>query len=241
MRNRQFINLCKAAIAGTVILLAAFNASAASITYGFFKLTNNNVEDLSGQLSITMMDASTANATFGVGTIAADQLLFTVENDVDAGFASNVAEVYFDDGLAGPSMPLNSLGGFTNFIGGSANPSNLPGANNVTPSFQATMDFSADVNPGPPVNGVNTSADILGIVLGLGSFADFGAAAIAVAAGDLRFGLHVRSIGVAGDSDSYIGGGPDPDIRIVPIPAAAWLFGSALLGLVAVTRRKNVV
>lgn len=31
------------------------------------------------------------------------------------------------------------------------------------------------------------------------------------------------------------------DMDVIPIPAAAWLFGSALLGLVAVSRRKKVV
>ncbi|HEB28542.1 MAG TPA: VPLPA-CTERM sorting domain-containing protein [Porticoccus sp.] len=69
-------------------------------------------------------------------------------------------------------------------------------------------------------------------MLGLGSFSDFDAVAAAVTAGELRFGLHLRTIGQAGDSDSYINTSP------VPIPAAAWLFGSALIGLVGI-RRKN--
>lgn len=204
-------------VSGMFLLLLALvsgNVSAASMTYGFIKVTNNNVEDLSDQLSITIWDESEANSQFGLSL--SNEVLFTVENDV--GVSSNIAEVYFDDGLLGPSVVQNSLGGFTNFSGGGASPGNLPGGNTI--GFNATSEFSADVNPGPPNNGVNDSADTLGIVLGLGSFADFNAIITAVKSGDLRFGYHVRSIGVADGSDSYA--------SVVPVPAAVWLFGSAL-------------
>ena len=56
-----------------VLMLSASTASAAMITYQFSKLTNNNVEDLSGQLSITMWDASMANTQFSL-TGTADEL-----------------------------------------------------------------------------------------------------------------------------------------------------------------------
>jgi len=35
------------------------------------------------------------------------------------------------------------------------------------------------------------------------------------------------------------GSGDSPEIETVPIPAAAWLFGSGLLGLVGIARRKK--
>lgn len=194
---------------------------AAMQSFSFYKLTNNNVEDLAGQLSITVWDSAGANTEFGLSLLSTE-VLFTVHNAV--GIASNIAEVYFDDGLLGPSTVINSLGGFTDFDGGGASPGNLPGGNTATPAFIATSEFSADVNPGPPSRGVNESADILGIVLGLGSFADYNAIIGAVNTGDLRFGYHIRSIGSAGGSDSYIN-------TVVPLPAALWLFLSALLGL----------
>ncbi len=209
-----------------LLVLVSGNVSAASITYGFTKVTNNNVEDLSGQLSLTIWDEAEANSQFGLSLN--NEVLFTVENAV--GISSNIAEVYFDDGLLGPSVVQNSLGGFTNFSGGGASPGNLPGGNTI--GFNATSEFSADVNPGPPNNGVNDSADILGIVLGLGSFADFNAIVAAVNSGDLRFGYHVRSIGVADGSDSYA--------SVVPIPAAIWLFGSALALLGWYRRRDRI-
>ena len=214
---------------GCSLLLAA-NASAATATYGFYKLTNTNVENLSSQLSITIWDSTAANTQFGT-SLASSEVLFTVQNNV--GIASNIAEVYFDDGLLGPSVVLNSLGGTTDFSGGGASPGNLPSGENALPDpFVANHNFSADVNPGNPSKGINASNDILGIKLGLGSFADFNAITVAVANGNLRFGLHVRSIGVAGGSDSYI------NTTEVPVPAAAWLFGSDLLGLAGFKRRK---
>lgn len=214
-------------LAAAVMLLGSSYASGASTTYSFYKLTNTNVENLSSQLSITVWDSLGANAQFGTSLLSS-QILFTVQNNV--GTASNIAEVYFDDGLLGPSLVFNSLGGFTDFSGGGATPGNLPAGDTAVPGFLATQDFSADVNPGNPSKGVNASNDILGIRLGLGGFADFNAVTAAVASGALRFGLHVRSIGVAGGSDSYI--------NVIPVPAAAWLFGSALLGLAGLKRKR---
>lgn len=219
--------LIRTFVLGFGLLMANAQSFAAMETFGFFKLTNNNAEDLSSQLSITVWDYTEANSEFGL-SLASSQLLFTIENDV--GITSNISEVYFDDGFLGPSSVLNSLGGFTNFSGGGASPGNLPGGNLATPPFVATTEFSADVNPGNPDNGVNMSSDILGIVLGLGSYADFNAVITAVNSGEIRFGYHIRTIGELAGSDSYVS-------TVVPIPAAAWLFISALLGLVGVKKR----
>ncbi len=52
-------------------------------------------------------------------------------------------------------------------------------------------------------------------------------------ADNINFGVSQGNI----DSYSIIGNGLDSNIPAVPIPAAAWLFMSGLLGLVAVSRR----
>ena len=208
------------------LILGLSANAAASVMYGFERITNNNVEDISSQLSITLWDSMEANSQFMGLSLSGSEILFTVQNNV--GTASSIAEVYIDDGLLGPSVAVNSLSGSTSFTGGGASPSNLPGGNTV--GFNATTSFSADVNPGPPANGVNTSNDILGLILGLGSFADFDAVVAAVNNGSLQFGYHVRSIGVAGGSDSYV--------STVPVPAAVWMLGAGLLGLVSFGRRK---
>ena len=43
----------------------------------------------------------------------------------------------------------------------------------------------------------------------------------------------------AGDTERFTQLQPDYSVQVVPIPAAAWLFGSSLLGLVGFARRKK--
>ena len=63
--------------------------------------------------------------------------------------------------------------------------------------------------------------------------------------GQFRIGLHLQAIdadciGLSGcgdtDSDSYVN-----TPNVVPVPAAAWLFGTALLGFFATARRKKIL
>ena len=128
------IRIITKACAFLCVLFISSYVSAATQTYGFYKLTNNNAEDISSQLSITLWDANAANAEFSLG-LAATDVLFTVQNNV--GINSNIAEVYFDDGLLGDSVAHNSLGGSTSFTGGGASPGNLPSGNNASPPFVA--------------------------------------------------------------------------------------------------------
>jgi hypothetical protein len=234
-RNSLVTNSWKAA-ASAALLLAATHASAADITYNFGRITNNYATDLASQLSITLWDAAGANAEFNNTALVDGQVLFTVMNAV--GTQSSISEVYFDDGLLGPSQVINSLGGFTNFTGGSVgvNPGNLPAGENV--GFQATAGFSVDTANGPPSNGVNTSTDILGIVFGAGDLVNFAGVAAAVADGSLRFGLHVRDLQVVG-ADGSTSTTSDSFVNEVPLPAAVWLFGSALIGFAGISRRKT--
>ena len=73
-----------------------------------------------------------------------------------------------------------------------------------------------------------------------GSITQSGSTMFAVVAGDI-FGFSARS------TDSCCGSGtttitnfsaPDASVSTVPVPAAAWLFGSALLGFFGFSRRK---
>ncbi len=43
-----------------------------------------------------------------------------------------------------------------------------------------------------------------------------------------------------GDAEGVFGGAYDVTVSAVPLPAAAWLFGSALLGFVTFSARRNV-
>jgi len=228
------------AIGILAFLLTANTAQAELMGISFYNITNNSNENIADQLGVEVRDQSEAFSYFNE-SIASDEVLFTFTNDIDSGINSNIGEIYFDDGtILEQTRILNSLGGVTTYTGGIIKPENIPGFKTVNPEFKATADFGADTK-GNPDNGVNSSSDILGIVIQLQENLDFGDLQKSLTNGDLRLGLHVRSIGNNADlSDSFInnpfGGGPAA--IATPIPAAMWLFGPALLALTGVIRRK---
>lgn len=210
------------------LLLVPMMAQATMINVGFQRITNNNIENIGSQLGLVIYDPEQSPVTIGGG-----QVLFAFTNNV--GISSNVSEVYIDDGtIVGLFEVKNSIGGFTNFVGSAVTPGNLPGGNTVSPPFVADGLFSADVVSGPPANGINEAADILGIVYNV----DSGISGIqdALADGSLRIGLHVRSIGTAGGSDSYIN-----TPSAVSEPGTLMLLGPGLIciGLYRWKRRKG--
>ena len=214
-----------------LLLLTPLSIQAIPIDVGFQRVTNNNVENLGGQLGLQIMNSADAFILFGE-TITDTQVLFAYTNDV--GIASNIAEIYIDDGtVVTLDSVINSLTGFTNFTGGSADPGNLPGGNTLSPPFVATSNFSADLTQGQggTEKGINESLDTLGIVYSVTS----GLAGIQAALDDgtLRVGLHIRSIGTAGGSDSYVNNGVS-----VPEPATILLLGFGLAGFLGFGRKK---
>ena len=148
--------------------------------------------------------------------------------------ASAVTEIYFDDGAlgSGPTIYDNPLPGNSgvDFVAG-ANPSNLPGHNNITPSFNADTAFNSQA--GSP-QGLNKKGIDIGQSLLL-TFSTNADVLAALESGALRIGLHVGSIGPASGSDSYVNS-PTP----VPLPGALLLLGVGLVRLVSYGRRKQV-
>jgi hypothetical protein len=82
------------------------------------------------------------------------------------------------------------------------------------------------------LNAADEAVGALRFWAGAGSFDGLIAA---LAEGRFRVGLHAQGIGLAGQSVSYINQ-PSP----VPLPAAAWLFASALFGFIVVASRRKV-
>jgi len=229
-----------------VLSLIPTSAEATTISVGFQRITNNNVEDLAGQLDLDIHDKDMAEslfpAFFGTGLIelTANQVLFAFSNAV--GTASNISEIYIDDGsILMLDILINNLGGVTDFkvapfVSPPLNPPNLPSGTNVIPQFVANELYSADTTPGNPSKGINEAADILGIVYDTNG----GISAVEIALlgdGSLRIGYHVRSIGAAGGSDSYLSTGTP--VNVIPEPSTMLLLGSGLAGLGLIRRRRK--
>ena len=238
-------------------LLTASSAQAQIMGLSFHNITSNGQLNIENQLAAQVRDKDQASSDFSSYlatndiTINNDEVLFTFTNDVNAGRPSNISEIYFDDGTIFSQVKiLNSLSGSTKFSGG-MKPKDLPGGGNnsgnqkkidtssLTTAFDATAGFGADT--GNESDGINASNDILGIIIKLQTGLGFSDLQLALANGELRLGMHVRSInGVF--SDSFINTPfliPPPVADQVPLPAAAWLFGPALLLAARTARRKS--
>lgn len=208
--------IVKSIVAATLIFTAT-QANAA--TYDFFKIGSSANTNIASQLKLDVTQSGT-------------DALFKISNN--GSVASNIAEIYFDFGttnfFAVPGgITVHSDSGAGVLMTNGANPNNLPGGNSITPKFVAEDAFD---------NGNDNS---LGVAPGewiqfLGTFTNgnFAALSSALASGNFRVGLHVRSIGTSDGSDAYV------NTSVVPLPAAAWLFGSALIGFVGWSNRRRV-
>ena len=208
-------------LSAALVALAAMsfsdNAAAAS-TFGFTRISDNGPVDVSGQLS-----AQVAQQDNGVR--------FTFFNSA-AQLASSITAIYFDLGSNSlfSSLSLAGDSGAGVAFSAGASPRNLPGGNPL--GFSA--DFSAMSNPPRPHNGVNGEGEWVSFFGVLKSGQSYGAVIDSLTSGDLRVGLHVQAI--AGDySDSFLNVAPSA----VPLPAAGWLFLSAVAGFGALSRRRR--
>ena len=205
-----------------ITLLATLHVSAHAAIIDFSCITNNDSTGVSCDIAQNQMTVELTNATDQAGSKA----LFTF-NNMGADLEAFIADVYFMDGtLLGISSIDNSDTG-VQFSEG-ANPGHLPG-------YNATASFSADNDPGAG-NGVQ-AGEYLGITFDLLEGVTFADAVAALSTGDLVVGIHAQGLGAGLDdrySESMINVSP------VPVPAAAWLFGLGLLGLVGVARRRRV-
>jgi len=222
-------NLIKSMI---FIAFAAISQQAFAVTYDFTRITNNGGAD-----AVDIGDQLFVDVSFVEGTDGG--ALFTFRNEVGideagndvGGIESSIMAIYFDYGSDSnffSTVEISAQSG-TSFSDG-ATPPKLP-YGGAAVGFE--VDYSADADPGGVgvTNGVDSALDSISFLGTFGS-GSFSALLSALSTGDFRIGLHVQGItGNDGFSDSYV--------NTVPVPAAAWLFGSALLGLIAARRRKN--
>jgi len=116
-------------------------------------------------------------------------------------------------------------------------PSSLPGGNAI--GFRT--DFSGDSHTqsiapkGVLNNGVNALGEWVSFLGPCANASSFNRLIAALANGQFRVGRHVQGIGLAGTANSYIN-----QRSAVPLPAAAWLFSSALFGFIVFANRRKV-
>lgn len=161
---------------------------------------------------------------------AAGQALFTFTN---AGpYASSITDLYWESGnLLQAMLNANYTSTGTVSFSQGASPSNLPGWNNATPAFHATKGLTADSDTPVVANGVNPG-ESLGVLFSLQSGMSYTDVLTALDNGSMRVGIHVQAFSTS-SSESFI------NAQTVPVPTAAWLLGSGLLGLVGVARRQS--
>lgn len=213
----------------TAAVLGGMSLAAQAAILDFYCITGNSAGDCAigeAQLAVEVTDYGT---TMG-GT---NQVLFTFTNSGSA--ASTISEIYFDDGtLLGLAALIdrdNTGHANVDFSQG-ANPPDLPGGDSISPVFDVTAGFLADADNPAPTWGVSPG-QWLGIVFDLQAGGTYADVLDELSDGRLRIGMHVIAF-ASGGSESFVN-----NPYVVPVPAAVWLLGSGLLGLVAVGRRRK--
>ena len=209
-------------------------------TLTFEKLSNNSKDvDLSPQLFVDVDAVYTGQDITGA--------TFSVRNEVGTDYGS-ISEIYFDYSATTnfQSIVIETqswgTGGDVDFCDNLIDGNNdcaTPSGNakDVSPGELPSSTFSSEYaadSVGNPVSGVDHADDVLIFLAVLGDWS-YGEMIDALSTGAFRIGFHIQGIdGINDESDSYA------SVSTVPVPAAAWLFGTALFGFFAASRRKKI-
>jgi hypothetical protein len=221
MTKSKIINGRLLMLALAFLVLIGFASRAQAATYTFASLTGDSQ---AGSLSVDVVAGG------------GDSVIFTFNNNVTVD-GSTIVSIYWDWGsLAGS---LGDPSGFGQSAGvsyldnkgnwSSANPGDLPGGTNI--GF--TADFSLDPqNKGGKIHNGISQGETLSVTWVLSGGVTLSQLLTALDSGDARVGVHVQGVGENGNLSFSA-------VTHTPLPGAAWLLGTGLLGLVGVRLRRR--
>jgi len=218
------------AIAG-LALAGNANAIVAPTELGFDCITSNGLTNTGSNSSCTLGETQFSAIVHGDGA-STDFTFYNTDSGTDEN--PSVHDIYFDSSLFDSGFATDDLATkvqITDWSWGdplkwtveeTPRPKNLPSGSNV--GFLA--DFGADANDG---NQLFNEGNWLTINIDI----SYDLFLSALSNDDFDIGLHVGSLNANGDSESFTS-------SAVPVPAAFWLFGSALVGFIGMSRRTKV-
>ena len=186
------------------------STSVFATTYNFIGVNANEV-NVSNQLSLNV-------------TQIGNSVDFKFIN-ASSGVNVFMGAIYFDFLNANLFTSLNQTAsvGTVSFTGITPSTQNFPEGNLIGFSTNAEGDRNGGAG-----NGINIGEHLILTAL-LNPIADINSL---LQSGGLRVGLHIQGY-QSGGSDSYV-----TTPNAVPLPAAGWLFGSALIGFAGLNRRR---
>ena len=202
-------------------MILAISSNSSAMTYGFDCVTNNDAANCSGTDSVFSLSVTQDDDHL-------DQVIFTIFHANIVGDTGEITEVYFDGSVANLGSYISSNPSWNQVVA----PANLPGQNDATPAFVTDFSLDSDFTGQSPDFPI-LPGGALGIVFALLNMTDFDDVIEAIESGSLRLGLHVRSINLdrIDSSESFV--------STVPVPAAVWLMGTGLIGLIGFGRKRQ--
>lgn len=213
----------KSLVAAFVVVFGMFIAapkSASAATIAFTCITNN-----SGTCG------SFAGYFTGDVVVSGNQMFATISN---VGLDGSIGQIYVDAPNDGAGYSLTSLiegPGVDYNPPNVGSPSALPSSNTANPTF--VTNFFATASSPVPTNGVNPG-EFVTLVFTLSGGQTQSSIDSLLASGDLRFGLHVPSLGQFSEAFVSTGGG-----LTAPEPTSMLLLGTGLLAAARARRKKT--
>ncbi|MBC7780998.1 MAG: hypothetical protein H7125_12940 [Proteobacteria bacterium] len=221
---KQATILKLAAIAGALALSAT---QAVAATIDWTNWTSNTAGTISGGVSVTHTGPSslllgfpswTPTSTWADGVLIGNAPPASGNMLATTGGTNTVNSIVFSQPITNPVFAIWSLG---------------------QPGVTATFDF---INATPTFVAGGPNAEFGGVAFTVAGQSAFGQEAN----GSLVFGGTFTSISWTNPLfENYYGftvgiNGGTPGTPVIPVPAAAWLLGSGLMGLLAFSRRRKV-